>query len=167
MIKNVMKISSGLSGGLRERDRERKILTRREAGKTQSISSPTTERCPACSLPDNSPQFLYWAWHSLVCNMPLASLAHLSWLCPLSVSHTPAHGQEHGKLASPWFWGSNTQQKLKHQWVIIVILILNSKHSTVTATRKKITPSSQPKPGYPCFITCHFWEEPVSVIFAT
>ena len=34
------------------------------------------------SLP-HSPQFIYWAWHPMVCNIPLASLGQLSWLCHL------------------------------------------------------------------------------------
>lgn len=33
-------------------------------------------------LPANSPHFIYWEWHSLLQNIPLASLGQLSWLCP-------------------------------------------------------------------------------------
>lgn len=59
-----MKISRGESGGLRggegegvERGRERERLTPREKAK-QSISFPTTNQSPGCSLSDNFPQFL-------------------------------------------------------------------------------------------------------------
>ena len=45
---------------------------------------------------------------------------------------------EHGKLQSPWLSVSTAQQQLKHQCIINIMLILNPKHSTIPATRKKI-----------------------------
>lgn len=42
-------------------------------------------------------------------------------------------------LKSPWLSASTTQQQVKHQYVIL-IFILNHKHSTVLTTMKKINP---------------------------
>ena len=58
-------------------------------------------------------------------------------LLPPSFLHTCLLA-EHRKLKNPWLKISATQQQLKHQRVINIILTLNSKHSTVPATKKKI-----------------------------
>lgn len=43
------------------------------------------------------------------------------------------------KLKSSWLKVSTAKQQLRHQCIINVILKLNPKHSTMPATRKKIT----------------------------
>ena len=37
----------------------------------------------------HSPQFIYWAWHHVLWNIPLASLGQVPWLCPLPTSYAP------------------------------------------------------------------------------
>ena len=81
------------------------------------------------------PQLIYWAWRHMVWNSPLASLGQLSWLCPLPASCASGRAWNAKKsLASI----NITQQQLKHQCVINIILMLNPKHSTIPATKKKI-----------------------------
>ena len=40
-------------------------------------------------LQANSLQFIYWAWHHVVWNIPSASWGQLPWLCPLPTSCAP------------------------------------------------------------------------------
>lgn len=39
------------------------------------------------------PQFIHWAWHSMVWNIPLASLGQLSWPCSPPDSHVSPTGR--------------------------------------------------------------------------
>lgn len=86
------------------------------------------------------PQFYCSAWGHMVWNIPLANWGQLSWLCPLQLLVQPQPcflaGQEN--LKNPWLSVSPAQHQLKHQCVIDTILILNSKHSHVPVTKKKI-----------------------------
>lgn len=52
------------------------------------------------------------------------------------------------KIRSPWLRINMTKQKPKHQCVIIIILLLNPKHSPVPVIEKKLILSSL-KPGQP------------------
>ena len=74
-------------------------------------------------------------------NTPLASLGQLPWVCPLPAPAAPPAcplaGQSK-KLENPWLSVSTALQQLKHQCDINIILILNPKHSTLPATRRKI-----------------------------
>lgn len=78
----------------------------------------------------------FWAWSSMISNIPLISWDHLSQ--PYSLL-TPWL-TEHRNVNSPWLSVSITYQQLKHQCVIGLILILHPKHSPVLDTRKKINP---------------------------
>ena len=76
--------------------------------------SPLADQCPVSSraaiYPQaNSPQFIYWAWHHMVWNIPLAGLGQLCWLCPLKTSCAPPAFllAGRGKLKNPWL-GINT-----------------------------------------------------------
>ena len=91
-------------------------------------------------LPANSSQFIYWAWHHMVWNTALASLGQLPWLCPLPalVPLQPSCwlGMRSWKIL-------DLVQKLlsnnwKYQCVTNVLLLLNPRHNTIPATRKKI-----------------------------
>lgn len=67
---------------------------------------------------------------------PLGSSSHPPWLCFLVASWAPARWQSMGtQKASDRV--STTEQKMKHQCVINMILLLNPKHSNVP-TKKKI-----------------------------
>lgn len=76
--------------------------------------------------------------HHMVWDISLASLCQLCWFCPLPAPCTPSD--------SHWAtWEGETflvlcstaKQQLKHPCIISIILILNLKHSTISATRKK------------------------------
>ena len=88
----------------------------------------------------HSPQFMYWTWCHMARNIALASLGQLSWLCPLPTSCAPPAFllAGHEKLKNPWLGLNATGDNWKHQCVINILLILNPKHSTIPATRKKI-----------------------------
>ena len=73
----------------------------------------------------------------MVWNIPLASWDQLSWLCSL-LPWLLVHPAEHGELKKSLTSTSTTQQQLRHQRVTNITLILNPKHSTVPATRRKI-----------------------------
>ena len=70
----------------------------------------------------------------------MVSWGLLSWPCPLPAPCAPAAsslvGQQE-KLKSPWLYVSTSPQHLKHRCVISIILILNPKHNTIPATRRK------------------------------
>jgi len=50
------------------------------------------------SPPGQLPQVIYWAWHHIIWNIPLASLGQLCWLCSLLTSCAPPQSVEHGKI---------------------------------------------------------------------
>lgn len=54
-------------------------------------------------LPANSPQFICWAWHSVVWNVPVASLGQLSGPWSLPAFCPSPHWQSMRTLKSPWF----------------------------------------------------------------
>lgn len=88
------------------------------------------------------PQFTHWEWHYMVWDIPLASLGQLPWLCPLPASHAPpatSKAGHHEELKSSWLSVSTAQHQGNHQCVVNIVSILNPKHSTVSATGKKIT----------------------------
>jgi len=72
---------------------------------------------------------------------PLANLCQPSWFCPLPASCAPPvpHWLSivSEKSKSPCLITTTAQQHTKH-CCVIVILILNPKHSTIPATMKKI-----------------------------
>ena len=83
---------------------------------------------------------------------PFGQCQSLSWLCPLPASCAPSAcslAGHHEKLNSPWLHVSTVLQQLKHWCVISIILILNPKHGTISATRKK---TIQPKLGQQSYL---------------
>lgn len=80
------------------------------------------------------PQFLRWAWHSVVCNLSLACSGQLSHPCLSPVSCAPFTARV---LKSPWSVVITGQTQPAHQYVIIIIPVLNPKDSSAPATWKK------------------------------
>lgn len=88
-------------------------------------------------------------WHYKVGDLSLFSLGQLSWLCPSQL------------LAHPQLWETETSldlcstvlQQPKRWFDINIILILNPKHSTIPASRKKINSPNwnQDKQPFPWF----------------
>jgi len=95
------------------------------------LTSPPLSSDPA---PIQLPQFIYWAWRHMVWNMPLASLDQLAWLYSLPDSAGTAREAEKSLTSNNHYLATTK----KHQCIINIILILNPKHSTIPATRKKI-----------------------------
>lgn len=113
---------------------------------------PTSEqqavtRWPITTHTHTHTLFYCSAWHHMVWDVPLVSWGHLSQLHPLPASCAlPACMlARHGKLKNPWLSVSAAQQPLKHWYVANIILILNSKRNTMSATRKKMN-SAPAKP---------------------
>lgn len=84
-----------------------------------------------------SSKFIYWACCPMIWNIPLVSSGQLSWLWSLTASCAPAPWQSMGNWNSPWLRVSTTEQPLKHQCGIDIILLLNPKLSPVQATKEK------------------------------
>lgn len=93
------------------------------------------------------PQFILWAWWSVVWNITLVSWDQLPCLCVLTTCYVPPALPlvGHKPPKNPWHNISTAQQHLQQQGVTNIILILNPKHSIIPATRKE--PRSQPKQG--------------------
>lgn len=96
-----------------------------------SIPSP----CSNWPLLANFPQFIHWTWRSVVWNISLASLDQVSW--PWALTASSVHLTDHGKLKSPQLEVSTTEQQLKFQCFINLILTVNTEQTTVTVTKKK------------------------------
>lgn len=120
---------------------------------------PSTDQPPSRQLP----QFIHWAWHSMVGNIPLASLGQQLWLWSLPVFLHLLTGGE---------WDSEkslTQSKhcsatTKASRVINIILILNPKRSTVPAPKKKMSSVlSEARTGS----LKQFWKNPAPQPFNT
>lgn len=74
----------------------------------------------------------------MVWDISLASLCQLCWFCPLPAPCTPSDShwaRWEGETFLVLY--STAKQQLKHLCIISIILILNLKHSTISATRKK------------------------------
>lgn len=67
----------------------------------------------------------------------LGSLTHLTWTCSLRISCVAPHWQSVRHLRSPWFRVNTTWHTDVFVVAINIILILDPKHSIVSATGKK------------------------------
>lgn len=80
-----------------------------------------------------------------------------SFLCTCSLA-------DHGKRKSPWLGVSTTQQQLKFQCVINIILIFcifNTEQSTMPATKKKIhSMPAETRAGYKPFYSSSWGSHP-------
>lgn len=124
-------------------DKKRKELNPRNRSVAQYNCASHSDQCPACP---------WWAVSNSWTTSPVNALTMMlhgmeypfgkfgsavltglptSFLCTSSLP-------EHGKLKNPGFRVSTAQQQPKYQCVTSIILILNPKHSTVPATKKKI-----------------------------
>lgn len=77
----------------------------------------------------NSPQFIYWARHSVVCNVPLASSCQPSGPGSFPASGASPHWHR-VSLQRPWFQVRATEQQLEYQCGISAIVILNPNHNS-------------------------------------
>lgn len=117
-----------------ERQKWNQIKTR-DAHCPPSVDQPSPSLSWDWPLAASSTQFIHWPGYFMECNIPLTSSAVLT-LLPSSFMF-PCWLAGHRNLNSPW-WRVNTQQQLKHQFVLSIILILNLNHSILPTTRKKI-----------------------------
>lgn len=70
----------------------------------------------------------------------------LGLLPPQLLAAPPARWQDSEELKRPWLGVSTALPQLKHRGVIKAVLILNPKHSTVTAARGKINSTGVSSP---------------------
>lgn len=136
-------------------------INRTKSHAAQHSCFTLNEWCPVSSWAAATsllfPQFIYWAWHHMVWNIPLASGGQLFWLTVLPTSLLD--GGVVWEAEKSLTHDEHCSAKLNHQNVINIFLLLDLKHRTIPATSKKINsiPSETRSIFMPCsvpFMSC-------------